>query len=672
MARKIDIIQNPSDTGKNYVGARNAAAIGAARPVRYGFVYTLDPSIGKFEDSVTLPFPPESITIDEPGAANITYTQNSGKFVERRGNLSKTITLSGTTGYNYRPVLPTIVRQALPQSAIVAQEGPTSGMGRFLSLRNVFRKYWALFSDDTAVDKRKNAAMIFVNEKDDEYWVVEPVDFKMVRQAPRDKFIYRYEIVLQTISPLDNWSLPPDTLTLFQKVANVKQLIRNTADQLSTIGASLGNAMSATSGAIKEASDQLVSTVNTIASDLGAVADGTQSFVELPGLITGSAASSSESFNKSFENFLTISDDVEETSGTSPVPFEAHKAGADAAALLADLSGRTELFNSTLPDTWSEVLDNFDPAYGLGGFNQTLLTPLSRSGVREAEILPGDDLVNIAIRELGDAERFMEIAILNNLKPPYVSPRQNDRQANTLAPGDPILVPSTGAASAPLSPIRSTVFTDPTSSGAVVSSSSTVVTVLSVGRGFRDNQWAGFTAEIVDGLGEGQTRIVTANTVDTFTVDKPWDTNPDDTSVYRIYLKRLETFDRKSANDQLLGIDLLLDESGDLARSSSDDIDTVGGTDNMVQAIGSKLSIKPGELPAHPTFGLSADPGTRADVDSLLAYNVAVRQTLLSDRRIDDIRQVVLQTEKDKLELQAYVFLTGGSQPFAIDTRGGV
>ncbi|MFQ5663940.1 MAG: putative Ig domain-containing protein [Terriglobia bacterium] len=44
----------------------------------------------------------------------------------------------------------------------------------------------------------------------------------------------------------------------------------------------------------------------------------------------------------------------------------------------------------------------------------------------------------------------------------------------------------------------------------------------------------GQQAEIVEGLGAGQTRTITANTATTLSVDPPWDTVPDDTSIFRI------------------------------------------------------------------------------------------------------------------------------------------
>src|SRR6266550_6622163 len=48
------------------------------------------------------------------------------------------------------------------------------------------------------------------------------------------------------------------------------------------------------------------------------------------------------------------------------------------------------------------------------------------------------------------------------------------------------------------------------------------------------NTWTGSTVTILSGLGSGQTRTVSSNTVDTLTISVAWTTTPDTTSVYSI------------------------------------------------------------------------------------------------------------------------------------------
>ncbi|UIS74642.1 putative baseplate protein [Morganella phage Mecenats66] len=68
---------------------------------------------------------------------------------------------------------------------------------------------------------------------------------------------------------------------------------------------------------------------------------------------------------------------------------------------------------------------------------------------RTAIINVGDTIQRIASRELGDGNRWNEIAWINSLRSPYIVELPGDRIEGTLAPGDFILIPS------PVGPITS-------------------------------------------------------------------------------------------------------------------------------------------------------------------------------------------------------------------------
>jgi phage baseplate assembly protein W len=65
------------------------------------------------------------------------------------------------------------------------------------------------------------------------------------------------------------------------------------------------------------------------------------------------------------------------------------------------------------------------------------------TATRNAPILVGDGLRRIAMRELGDALRWIELAEVNQLRPPYIidSIDPADRQRATLIYGDLIRIP---------------------------------------------------------------------------------------------------------------------------------------------------------------------------------------------------------------------------------------
>jgi hypothetical protein len=666
-----------NEVGKHYTGV-DATLFGSGSAYRYGFVYyhstkearPLVPGYGTTE--VMLPFAPQSISVDEPAATVITPTLNGGKFVERRGQIIKTITISGTTGYNYRPQIgPQIIRSSIPAAKIVDMEGPMSGMARFLRLRDLFRAYWEIFSLPSDAELRKKEPIIvWVNEKDGENWVVEPISFRMTRAAPRNKFTYQYDIVLQTITTIDKVVLIPEVSTVLGKIANVISMARTFQGYLASALNTFGNAAAILTGAIKTACDSFYSTANVIASGLSNLAEGGRNLVDLQDVIRGGWQTARNSIMHAYEEIENIGQEIEMSTGHNPIPFAVYTSASDICTLVAQLSCHAELFATELPDVWASKVSNFyTPNYGIGGVNETITDPLNTYGVVEAQIFPKDTLIDIAVRELGDAERFMEIAFLNGLKAPYISPDNNSRLPNTLAPGDPILIPATRSGDSPKASIKTTIYTDPTYTGSVTATGGATAALDTSGKTWRINQWVGFTALVVTGPGANQEHKIMSNTANQITIDAAWSPSISTASVIRIYLKRIAAQPNKSANDQLLGRDCQLD-GADLRPSATGDIGLIDGTNNMIQAIQIKMKTRRGSLPSHPGFGLGAEPGQRALVENILSYQLAVRQTLLSDKRIDSITNLRAQLEGDTLYATGYVLLSGASQPFAVDTRG--
>lgn len=64
---------------------------------------------------------------------------------------------------------------------------------------------------------------------------------------------------------------------------------------------------------------------------------------------------------------------------------------------------------------------------------------------RPVAVQYGDTLRRIALRELGTAERWIELVLLNELRPPYIVGTQEERQLGVLVAGDMIKVPAPAA-----------------------------------------------------------------------------------------------------------------------------------------------------------------------------------------------------------------------------------
>lgn len=130
------------------------------------------PGGGLFDEFV-LPFNPQDITQDENFSIVVTPTQR-GIVVEHNSIVLRDLIISGTTGMR-----PTAFQ---------------TGYEVFQNLRNYFRSYAQLKKDPS----QKNTKLLFINRKDNERLIVEPVKFTMKRSAGRP-FLYDYVIVLKVL-----------------------------------------------------------------------------------------------------------------------------------------------------------------------------------------------------------------------------------------------------------------------------------------------------------------------------------------------------------------------------------------------------------------------------------------------------------------------------------------
>lgn len=76
-----------------------------------------------------------------------------------------------------------------------------------------------------------------------------------------------------------------------------------------------------------------------------------------------------------------------------------------------------------------------------GGFSDDLPTVTAQPAVKEIRMPHGVDLERLALTELGDPSRWVEIAEVNDLKAPFVIQDMSDTTANVIHPGDKILIP---------------------------------------------------------------------------------------------------------------------------------------------------------------------------------------------------------------------------------------
>lgn len=63
------------------------------------------------------------------------------------------------------------------------------------------------------------------------------------------------------------------------------------------------------------------------------------------------------------------------------------------------------------------------------------------SGFKWVEVFRGDTLQKLALRELGDAKGWVDIALLNNLRPPYIVDNEISANVGVVYAGQSLLIP---------------------------------------------------------------------------------------------------------------------------------------------------------------------------------------------------------------------------------------
>lgn len=115
---------------------------------------------------------------------------------------------------------------------------------------------------------------------------------------------------------------------------------------------------------------------------------------------------------------------------------------------------------------------------------------------------------------------------------------------------------------------------------------------------------------------------------------------------------------------QAYGRDLLLKstqvggaELTDIVLSQSGDLATIQGVPNVEQALKVKFTTERGELPAHPKFGAKYPLGKKATPASFNELRITTINTLVSDTRVEDIRDLRFIAVGDKLAVKVDIAL---------------
>lgn len=382
---------------------------------------------------------PQEMTQDEIFAVEVTPTFR-GVVVEHHGTILKDITISGTTGVSpKRDMGGAVARTGRP----ILSAGH-SGFEEFHELRSYFRTYVELKRSDSG--EGGELRLIFKNFKDNESLYVEPQKFTMKRTASR-AMLYDYNIVLKAVGVTSKkLKISHNRLGLISEASDYI----NTATELIAIGTQVINASVGIIRQVeRDVSNTLLGPLRQINSALIALKGGQESIFGPFGL--------TRRFFENFNNELgRIESNFNDFLGRDTEDF--NNATGRTATIVGDenrestyselrvLNGINKIKRGVLVllsnnNLFAENVN--DEAERISSFysNINFVTPNS---TRAITVLGTDTLQSIAARELGDPDRFKELAILNGLYFPYIDEAGGN---GVLKPGDNILIPQLSSSS---------------------------------------------------------------------------------------------------------------------------------------------------------------------------------------------------------------------------------
>ena len=269
----------------------------------------------------------------------------------------------------------------------------------------------------------------------------------------------------------------------------------------------------------------------------------------------------------------------------------------------------------------------------------------------------GEDLQSLAARTLGDPDRFVEIAIANGLKAPYIDEI-----------GETIPLISNGNSNL-INIAKTDVDGQPNFNkfyvNQVVFLSSNVETVPDQ-RTIQSIKEVAVSGEIIlefDGekdlnrykLAEGaKIRVFKPNTINSsFMVLIPSvEPVPDELRQEVPFFLKSSSEDERRAK-----VDLFLTDDRDLNFTSSGDFQLSYGLQNAAQAIVLKMEIERGTVPRHPNFGLVNVSGklTNNRVGLQGQLSKSITQQIESDPRFERLEQITVQYVSDLHGFQVFL-----------------
>ncbi len=655
---------------------------------------------------------PQEIEMVEPAAADIQALQGGGRYIEHQGDAIGDLTIAGTTGlflpnlpppaspfdkYRSRALLDSGIGEL--DAGVKSANGPgsdispglgrawefqenqdsdfqsganderlktagtsyrtpayaTTGFDRIVELRAFFRLYLDIKKGKVAtsdITKPEDCFVTWLNLKDGEWWVVEP----LLLRVPRSRDFrtgYRYELQLKVLGRMDPANLPlsagvearlegfdatagggaglleraqswvAKASAALNELNKAIQQIQDVFNEVAALGGSLTNLASTAFGVAQNAIG-LINDVSDLAKDamdlIGGIAQGSVALVTVPVQDWENLTLFADNFARSLE-LLGNQLPGANPGSSAPAPF-ALGAGGDLEGAARNLARAGKRAVNALRAEGSA--DSTDPLVAAQrrlelarAVDPVLAAAPPARSVAQAIILQGETIRDVAMRVLGDESRWKELVIINDLLPPYVTPTGGP---GLLRGGDRILVPSS-------SPAPAASVAPRTGTGR---------------RADLAERLYGTDLKLVDpARSAGAVTDLGASTFDG---------------------------DGTRASEHIAQeIDITREVRGGQAVF---DFAVVRGVPNLVQSLYIKASTLPGELRLHPSFGFALPIGTRLSALALFRAKFQAYRTIAADDRIAALEDLSVRAEGDVLRMRVKAMAVGTSALVGARTPG--
>lgn len=652
-----------------------------------------------------------------PFATATTVMQGGGKVIESNGQVLGPSTISGTTGFLPQGIAtaprPTPGRLVPNVGDLDGQLGAISGYLAFQKLRYLFNMY-----GDERRRGNLDVKLYFFDYKNDDFWRVEPRTFDMVRSSRRP-MSYDYVVQFDRIERADTVvGRDEEAGSITGISALLSGNARTNTGNVGGVLAKVAGALSAASkssiiSAVSRFGDMVTSGLDFLKNCDAVVQRAFQATLTKLDAVVGFFANVHDTFFTLLDTVPTL---MAQLSSSLAGLFDTlHKFAPDNIAQelnawaleVTTLSDHMAVQVSSLVASQAQrdVRDT-DQRFSQGRVKQGSTTDLMRelgsgagspdanpfigsSGLslvtdvdklagatgRNAVVIHNDeDIYSLARRVLGRAERFSDIVLLNQLEFPFIVADAGSKPPNTLAWGEYVLVP-VPATTAPVVADAANPDAIPTASGLVDTSSLPSQLVDSTASWIPD-QWVGYSVTAKTGS-QVQTLVCNGNDDSQLTLSGSWiiTITPGVTTYAIVYVK----FDPRrpvTAETRAYGFDMLAvfrqDGRCEAALDATGDIAVVRGVENLFQAVTLRSRCPIGEHPFHRRYGMAAPVGRPFTDDVGVLYSFAIRQSLLSDPRIDKVRNVQLNLKGDTVtaSLEIQPINTRSTRPITIRVGG--